>query len=151
MILIAYDGSESASHAIAAAGEILGHGPATVLHVWDPPASFLPSDPFGGLTTWSAEQVAELESVVLERANGIVDEGVTLARKAGFAAQGRLESTIAATWRAILEVADELDATLIVVGARGLPAVESMMLGTVSNAIVHHAHRPVLVIPKLSR
>jgi len=151
VILIAYDGSASASHAITAAGEILGHGPATVVHVWDPPANFLPADPYGGLTTWSPEQVQELESVARDRANRIVEEGVTLARKVGFAADGRLERAIAAPWRAILEVADEVDAQLIVVGARGLPAVESVMLGAVSNAVVHHTHRPVLVIPKLSR
>ena len=47
-------------------------------------------------------------------------------------------------------MADELDAELIVVGARGHSTVESLMLGSVSNAVVHHARRPTLVIPKLS-
>ena len=42
------------------------------------------------------------------------------------------------------------DAQLIVVGARGLSTVRSVVLGGVSNALVHHAKRPVLVVPKLS-
>jgi nucleotide-binding universal stress UspA family protein len=150
MILLTYDGSASSTHAITTAHELLGDVPATVVHVWDPPVDFLPTDPFGGLQTWSPTQVAELESLILERANRILDEGVTLARQAGFSAEGRLERTSDAPWKGILEAAEELDAKLIVVGARGHSSIESRVLGAVSNAVVHHSKRAVLVIPKLS-
>ncbi|MGD1049950.1 MAG: universal stress protein [Solirubrobacteraceae bacterium] len=150
MILLTYDGSASATHAIATAHELLGDVPATVVHVWDPPVDFLPTDPFGGLQTWSPTQVAELESMILERANRILEEGVTLARQAGFDAEGRLERTSDAPWKGILEAAETLDAKLIVVGARGHSTVESLVLGAVSNAVVHHSKRSVLVIPRVS-
>jgi nucleotide-binding universal stress UspA family protein len=150
MILLTYDGSASATHAIATAHELLGDVPATVVHVWDPPVDFLPTDPFGGLQTWSPMQVAELESMILERANRILAEGVTLASQAGFDADGRLERTSDAPWKGILEAAEELDAKLIVVGARGHSTVESLVLGAVSNAVVHHSKRAVLVIPRVS-
>jgi nucleotide-binding universal stress UspA family protein len=150
MILLTYDGSASATHAIATAHELLGDVPATVVHVWDPPVDFLPTDPFGGLQTWSPTQVAELESMILERANRILAEGVTLANQAGFDADGRLERTSDAPWKGILEAAEELDAKLIVVGARGHSTVESLVLGAVSNAVVHHSKRAVLVIPRVS-
>jgi nucleotide-binding universal stress UspA family protein len=150
MILLTYDGSASATHAIATAHELLGDVPATVVHVWDPPVDFLPTDPFGGLQTWSPTQVAELESMILERANRILAEGVTLASQAGFDADGRLERTSDAPWKGILEAAEELDAKLIVVGARGHSTVESLVLGAVSNAVVHHSKRAVLVIPRVS-
>jgi nucleotide-binding universal stress UspA family protein len=150
MILLAYDGSASATQAIATAHELLGDVPATVVHVWDPPVDFLPTDPFGGLQAWSPTQVAELESMILERANRILEEGVNLASQAGFDADGRLERTSDAPWKGILEAAEELDARLIVVGARGHSTVESLVLGTVSNAVVHHSKRAVLVIPKLT-
>jgi nucleotide-binding universal stress UspA family protein len=147
---LTYDGSASATHAIATAHELLGDVPATVVHVWDPPVDFLPTDPFGGLQTWSPTQVAELESMILERANRILEEGVTLARQAGFDAEGRLERTSDAPWKGILEAAETLDAKLIVVGARGHSTVESLVLGAVSNAVVHHSKRSVLVIPRVS-
>jgi nucleotide-binding universal stress UspA family protein len=150
MIVIAYDGSETATHAIRTAHALLGAVPATVVHVWDPPVDFLPIDPMGALGTWGPGQVAEIESLVLERANAVLAKGVTLARHAGFAAEGRLERTSVAAWRAILDAADEFDATLVVVGARGHSTVESLLLGSVSAAIVHHSTRPVLVVPKLS-
>jgi nucleotide-binding universal stress UspA family protein len=150
MIILAYDGSDTAAHAITTAHGLLGDVPATVVHVWDPPANFLPADPFGMLQSFSPTQVAELESLILERANSVLAQGVTLARHSGFAVEGRIERTSESPWRAILDAADELDASLIVVGARGLSAVESMLLGGVSHSVVHHAKRPVLVIPKLS-
>jgi nucleotide-binding universal stress UspA family protein len=47
----------------------------------------------------------------------------------------------------ILAVAGEIDADVIVLGTRGRGAVKSLVLGSVSNAVLHHADRPVLVIP----
>jgi nucleotide-binding universal stress UspA family protein len=52
------------------------------------------------------------------------------------------------TWAAIVDVADELDASLIVCGTRGLGRVRGLVLGSVSSAVLHHARRPVLVAPE---
>jgi nucleotide-binding universal stress UspA family protein len=52
------------------------------------------------------------------------------------------------TWAAIVEVADELDASLVVCGTRGLGGVRSLVLGSVSSAVLHRARRPVLVAPE---
>jgi nucleotide-binding universal stress UspA family protein len=41
------------------------------------------------------------------------------------------------------------DAELIVVGRRGRGAVKSIVLGSVSSYVVHHATCPVLVVPAL--
>jgi nucleotide-binding universal stress UspA family protein len=147
VILLCYDGSTSAKHAISAAHAIVGQAPATLLHIWEPPANALGPDPFGGIETWSGPQIVELEAMALERANRTVEYGVEQARDAGFKVEGRLERTDLNTWRAILAIADELDAQLIVVGARGLSTVESVLIGSVSIALVHHAERPVMVVP----
>ena len=44
-------------------------------------------------------------------------------------------------------MADRHDASLIVLGARGLSAFKSMLLGSVSHSVAQHAHRPVLIVP----
>jgi nucleotide-binding universal stress UspA family protein len=52
------------------------------------------------------------------------------------------------TWGAIVEVADELDAGLVVCGTRGLSGIRGLVLGSVSGAVLHHARRPVLIAPE---
>ena len=47
---------------------------------------------------------------------------------------------------AILEVADRVDADLIVVGARGLSALQRFPRGSVSTRIAHHSTRDVLIV-----
>jgi nucleotide-binding universal stress UspA family protein len=49
-------------------------------------------------------------------------------------------------WTTILEVAERYDASMIVIGSRGLTGLRSILLGSVSTAVVHHADRPTLVI-----
>jgi nucleotide-binding universal stress UspA family protein len=44
-----------------------------------------------------------------------------------------------------LELLD--DAETIVVGTRGRSGIKSMLLGSVSHAVLQHADRPVLVVP----
>ena len=39
------------------------------------------------------------------------------------------------------------DAALIVLGSRGRGFLGRVLLGTVSGHVVHHAHRPVLIVP----
>ena len=45
-------------------------------------------------------------------------------------------------WTTILETADQLDAATIVMGAHGHIGPRSMLLGSVSSAVLHHTDRP---------
>jgi nucleotide-binding universal stress UspA family protein len=152
MILLCYEGSTSSNHVIDAAHKILGDAEATLLHVWDPPTSFLIGDTVSayGLGTIAPEQVGELDRAVRARADRILAEGVAHAREAGFDAEGRLEISQGSPWRTILETAQEIEADLIVVGTHTVGAVEAALLGSVSTSLVHHTHRPVLLVPALS-
>ncbi|MGR0218718.1 universal stress protein [Agromyces sp. ZXT2-6] len=48
---------------------------------------------------------------------------------------------------ALGEYASEHGAAAIVVGSRGRSASRELLLGSVAKAVLHHAHRPVLVVP----
>jgi nucleotide-binding universal stress UspA family protein len=50
----------------------------------------------------------------------------------------------------IVDIAERHDAAAIVLGSRGLTGVRSVSVGSVSNAVVHHANRPTLVIGRPS-
>jgi nucleotide-binding universal stress UspA family protein len=153
MVLLCYEGSASSIHVIDAAHEILGDAEATVLHVWDPPTSFLIGDTVSayGLGTIAPEQINELDLAVRSRAERILADGVSHAREAGFDAEGRLEISKGSPWRTILETAQEIEAAVIVVGTHTVGAVEAALLGSVSTSLVHHTHRPVLLVPAVSQ
>lgn len=92
-----------------------------------------------------ASKRLDLDEMSRDVARELMQRGVELATGAGFQAEGRLEE--GKPWRVIGEVADEIDAEPIVLGGRGLGRIESMLLGSVSIAVVLHAKRPVLVVP----
>jgi nucleotide-binding universal stress UspA family protein len=140
-ILICYDGSDDAERAIDTAAALVGSRHAVVLTV-APAMTF-------------AEGVAATSSVVpggafedLNRADALrrAETGATRARRAGFDAEAR--ATIASTtWQGIVDVADELDATAIVIGSRGLGGLREFARGSVSHDVATHARRPVLIVP----
>jgi nucleotide-binding universal stress UspA family protein len=48
--------------------------------------------------------------------------------------------------QAIIHLAEEVGAGLIVMGSRGLGGVRRALMGSVSDSVVRHAHCPVLVV-----
>lgn len=50
-------------------------------------------------------------------------------------------------WECLIDAADDVDADMIVVGARGFGVLRGMALGSTSNKLIHASHRPVVVIP----
>jgi nucleotide-binding universal stress UspA family protein len=141
-ILLCYDRSEGAKHAIEAAGALLRGRRAIVLHVWSPVAVIAAA--YGGLASLPSYDDADLQKA----AEKLVEEGVQAAVAAGFDAKSEVtEVSYNGTSRTILEVADKHDAALIVLGARGLSSFRSLLLGSVSHGVAQHAHRPVLIVP----
>ena len=49
--------------------------------------------------------------------------------------------------RVLLELADQIDADLIVVGSRGVGQAELLALGDTSTKLAHRSARPVLIVP----
>jgi len=48
---------------------------------------------------------------------------------------------------AIIELSKSNNASLIIMGSRGLNAVRRTFVGSVSDYVIHHCHIPVLVVP----
>ncbi|PAA81589.1 hypothetical protein BOX15_Mlig014684g1 [Macrostomum lignano] len=58
-----------------------------------------------------------------------------------------LERIAHGTGQAIVQIADEEDVALIVMGSRGIGKLRRAFLGSVSDYVLHHAHRPVTIVP----
>lgn len=144
-ILIAYDGSDDAKEAIAFAGRHLKPEPTVVLTVWEPLLTHLVRFGVGmggAVLTGGEDTTAEAFAEASSR------EGAELARTAGLPdVEPRAAADTRAIWASIVETAEEIDASVIVSGSRGLSRVRSVLLGSVSNHILHQAERPVLVVP----
>jgi nucleotide-binding universal stress UspA family protein len=143
-LVLCYDGSEDAKHAIEHAGRLHAGRDALVVTVWHPTPA-LGSFAFAGGTD-SMFDFVEVDRAGAERGGRVADEGVRIAERAGLHAEPVAVEATGPVWRTIVEIADAHDAAMIVTGSRGLTGLHSMLLGSVSNAIVHHADRPTLVI-----
>jgi nucleotide-binding universal stress UspA family protein len=144
-VLFCYDGSEGSKTALAAAVEVIKPADAVVLVVWTPAAvqlaragSFLVAIPNEG----------EIDEEEAARAQQLAEEGAAGARRRGYNASPRVVEATESVARAIDEVAQEIDAGLVVCGQRGRGAVTSALLGSVSHALAAHTRRPVLIAPQ---
>ena len=145
-LLLCYDGSEDATHAIERAGALLAGRPALVLTVWQAtalPGSLGISGDSGGMVDF-----IKLDRAAAEDGGRIAGEGVRIAREAGLDAEPLAVEATGPIWKTIVEIADRHHAATIVMGSRGLTGLRSMLLGSVSSAVVHHADRPALVIKR---
>ena len=146
-LLICYDGSEDAKHAIEEAGQLFGGRRALVLTVWQITAS-LGSFSWAGMIAPMID-LSTLDKQAAENAERIADEGVLAARNAGIEAEPITVRTSEPVWQTIVTVADGHDVAAIVIGSRGLTATRSILQGSVSTAVMHHTTKPTLIISHL--
>jgi nucleotide-binding universal stress UspA family protein len=147
MILIAYDGSKHGQRAIAVAAERLT-GPALVLHVLSAaPRAPLATDAMTGAML-DEDAYAARDKELRRQAENIAQDGARLAREAGLDAEALVvEESGRRVWRAIVEVAEERNAAMIVLGHRGGSTLRTSLPGSVSRAVVAHCDRPIVVVP----
>jgi nucleotide-binding universal stress UspA family protein len=89
------------------------------------------------------EEVEDLQ----QRAEQIVNEQVKKIEDAGGkVAEKHVRVVSEHRAEAIVDVAEDLGAGLIVMGSRGLGGIRRALMGSVSDAVVRHAHCPVLVV-----
>lgn len=138
-VVFAYDGSDLAKLAIEEAGRQLVAGrDAVVLTVWQPfDVGFVPPS---GLE-FDAAQIGEIRAAAEQTAA----DGASLAETAGFRAESAAVQG-APTWKAIAQVADEHDASMIVLGSHGVAGLAGVFIGSVAGAVASHCKRSVLIV-----
>jgi nucleotide-binding universal stress UspA family protein len=147
MILICYDGSPDSKAAIEHGGELLKGESVTVLTVWQPFVELLAqTSPGFGLSPGMVD-VEEIDKAARERAEKLAEAGCDLARQAGLEAEPRVYPQETTTGDAILTEAEAVGASAILMGSRGLTGLKSLLLGSVSHAVIQHADRTVIVVP----
>jgi universal stress protein F len=136
-VLVALDASPRAPHVLAASAEIATRFGAklTLFRALSIPPDFPPAahvgpcDPLPAFLMKEAEDA--LHVLVATLPEGVV-AGVPIVR-------------VGQSWRSILQVADELDVDLIVVGSHGYYGLDRV-LGTTAGKVANLAHRNVLVV-----
>jgi nucleotide-binding universal stress UspA family protein len=144
-ILVAVDGSEHGAAALRTAAQLAGeeHARLTVITAV-PPAPALAQLSAAGAAALAdvAELMGDAGKQIRAQVDALPDDvSVTSIVVAGHAHE------------AILERLREGNHDLLVMGTRGLGRVGSALLGSVSQAVLHHAEVPVLVVhaPRPSR
>jgi nucleotide-binding universal stress UspA family protein len=84
----------------------------------------------------------EIDSASQAGARERAEEGTRRAERAGLKAQPSVRVR-----EARIAEAAAVDARAIVMGTRGLTGVKSLLLGSVSHAVLQHADRAVVVVP----
>lgn len=133
-IIVGYDGSDCSQAALATAcdfAKTLGDGVVLVF-------GYAPGGYGGG-------EVPSQRDAVKELAEKATAEGVERAKAAGIEAEVELVAKHPS--HALVQVARERQARMIVVGSYGEPPLKGVILGSTPFKLLHEAERPVLVVP----
>jgi nucleotide-binding universal stress UspA family protein len=132
-LTIAYDGSDGAARAIAAAAQLFPQAAAKVVVVPDP----TPAVP--------SEQLARITTAIEHAARELAEAGAAAAAAAGLDAEGVVAPPRAPHWAGVLDASAGSD--VLVCGTRGQGGLARAMLGSTSASLLHHSTLPLLIVP----
>jgi len=140
-IVVGTDGSETAQKAVDAAVELakLSGAQLELVSAYEPvsrarlrdEARQVPAD-----LQWMVNPREDVDATLADAAELVAESGV----------QGRTYAREGDPADAILDVAEELAADLIVVGNKGMTGAKRFLLGSVPNKVSHHAPCAVMII-----
>ncbi len=92
-------------------------------------------------------ELKEIDDASVVAAEEKAEEGAALAPAHGLGASSRAVAREESTAATLLAEADRTHADAIVIGSRGLGGLGSLLLGSVSHALLQDADRPVVIVP----
>lgn len=133
-IVLALDGSDGSARAVPLAVELARHDNAKIViaHVEEDVVGK------GGGPVLATED--EIQAEIRRRAEELSAQGVETSVE-------MRRVVLGGPAHAIEDIADEAGADLIVVGTRGHSPVAGLLLGSITQRLLHIAGRPVLVVP----
>jgi nucleotide-binding universal stress UspA family protein len=132
-ILLATDGSENTAQATKAAVDMARRRGSEIhlIHVWH--------------DVHTPHAHAFVKSELRQQGREILDEEVKwIEEQGGTVTRSHLRE--GRTFEEVIKLGDKIEADLLLVGSRGHRGLRRMLVGSNSEDIVHHAHRPVLVV-----
>ena len=143
-VLLATDGSDLSTEALRKGVEILGTGHRFVTLAVVPPA-FVPTASLSPMEVHPTLVDPELELQLEEEQRATSDTEVhELDAILGITAEHLVET--GEPGETICDIADRVEADVIVVGTHGHGRLKRMLMGSVSTHVLHHARCPVLVV-----
>jgi len=149
-ILVPLDGSEHSLKALDIAIQIAKKfgGKITLVHVYSIAATPVvmpePSMATAGVPVMAAPDVSRLVETARKAGSRVLEDGEQRVKAAKVEVNKLLEE--GHTVQEIIRVAKEGNFELIVMGARGISHMREMLLGSVSDGVMHHVACPVLVV-----
>jgi nucleotide-binding universal stress UspA family protein len=143
-ILLATDGSKEAQLAATTAADLAKRTGSElhVLHVGAGHPSYEAPGVSGVLSGITEEvldeQRQEAQRVLDEQVRRLEDSGTTV-KEAHLSIDERPDRTI-------VHLSEDIGAGLIAMGSRGRGGIRRALMGSISDAVVHHAHCPVMVV-----
>jgi nucleotide-binding universal stress UspA family protein len=139
-ILLATDGSPAAHLALGAAADLARRSGASlhlVMAYEFAPSSVLAYAPYiGPNSAWDS-----CEADARQLLDGEQDRVVALG-----ASVGSLHVAREPAFKAVMDVAEMVEADLVVLGSRELDGLKRLLVGSISEHVVHSVHRPVLIV-----
>ena len=146
--LVAIDGSQASEHALEKALIFANPLKAEIvlLTVVEPLSSYVPEVmlPTGDWVGWRGLPDIELERKILNAGQALLQKAQDTCQAAQMESRTRLETGHPRD--VICYVAKDENPDLVILGSRGLGSIERLMLGSVSDYVVHHCVSPVLVV-----
>ncbi len=137
--LVATDGSSNSKHAVVAAASLarLLGAELEILHVIHMPET--------AYATTRPAPIGEMEEGAQTSGEKLLAEAVSLAESVGTRATGEVRKGVSPA-QGIVDFAAEKQSDLIIVGGRGMGGFKKLLLGSVSNSVLHYANCSVLVV-----